>query len=227
MGAVLRDTRRSIVSWCRRHTIGGDGAVVARRPRQRRGEPEPLSRDQELDLIEAIRGGYPDHLELTGELWTRQSVAALIERRYGLHLSDAEVGRYLGAWGLGPRKPTERACGLCVDAVARWVEHEYPPLVRAAEEHQAELVWVGRTRLHGVVPAADVLSAMSIRGRIQFMITTPSVDPPLPREFLFRLTGDPGKPVFAVVDGSFAKSEWPRRLPNRISLHALPSCGRN
>lgn len=215
------------MSWCRRHTIGGDGAVVARRLRQRKGEADPLSREQELDLIDALRGSYPDDLGLDGELWTRQSVAALVEQRYGLHLSDAEVGRYLGAWGLGPRKPTERACGLCVDAVARWVEHEYPALVRAAQEHQAELVWVGRTRLHGVAPAADVLSAMSIRGRTQFMITTPSVDPPMPRDFLLRLSGTPGRPLYAVVDGSFARSEWPRRLPARIALHPLPSCGRS
>jgi hypothetical protein len=113
-----------------------------------------------------------------------------------------------------------------VDAVARWVEHEYPALVRAAQEHQAELFWVGRTRLHGVAPAADVLSAMSIRGRIQFMITTPAVDPPMPRDFLLRLSGPDAQPVYAVVDGSFAKPEWPRRLPARISLHPLPSCGR-
>jgi transposase len=201
--------------------------VVARRPRQRKGEPEPLDREQELGLIDALRGVFPDQIGLDGQLWTRQSVSALIERCYGLHLSDAEVGRYLGAWGLGPRKPTERACGLCVDAVARWVEHEYPALVRAAQEHHAELVWVGRTRLHGVSPSADVLSAMSIRGRIQFMITTPSIDPPMPRDFLLRLSGDPGQPVYVVVDGSLAKPEWPRRLPARIVLHPLPSCGRS
>lgn len=200
--------------------------MVARRPRQRSGETHPLSREQELDLIDTLRATYPEQFGLDGELWTRQSLAALIEQRYDVHLSAAEVGRYLGTWGLGPRKPTDRACGLCVNAVARWVEDDYPAIVRAAQEHHAELVWIGRTRLHGATPAADGLSAMSIRGRIQFMIATPAVDPPLPREFLLRLSGNSERPVYVVVDGSWAKPEWPRRLPPRISLHPLPSCGR-
>lgn len=226
MGTVLRDTRRSLASWCRRHTIGGDGAVAARRPRQRTGEPDPLSREQELDLIDALRGSYPERFGLVGELWNRQSVTALVEQRYGLRLDAVEVGRYLRAWGLGPREPTDRACGLCVDAVARWVEQEYPAIVRSAQEHHADLVWIGRTRLHGVAPAADVLSAMSSRGRTQFMITTPAVDPALPREFLLRLSGPTNRAVHVVVDGSWAKGEWPRRLPPRIVLHPLPSCER-
>ncbi|WP_422773388.1 winged helix-turn-helix domain-containing protein [Plantactinospora sp. WMMC1484] len=226
MTVALRDGRRSVTSWCRRHTIGGDGAVAAVRRGQRSGEAGTLSRDQELDLIETLRGCYPDELGLEDELWTRQSVANLVRHRYDLRVDTTEVGGYLRAWGLGPRQPTERACGLCVDAVALWVEREYPAIVRAAEEHRAELCWIGRTRLHGVVPAADVLSAVSVRGRVRFVIATPNVDPALPRDFLLRLSGAEGNAVHVVVDGSWTRAEWPRRLPRRIVLHPLPSCGR-
>ena len=200
--------------------------MVARRHGQRSGEPDELSREQELDLIDALRGTYPDQLGLDGELWTRQSVGALIERRYDLRVNPIAVEHYLQAWGIGPRKPTERACGLCVDAVARWLDQEYPAVLRSAHDHNAELFWIGRPRLHGVVPAADVISALSVRGRVQFMITTPSVDPPLPRDFLLRLSGEDGCAVHIVVDGSWARTEWPRRMPARIVLHALPSCER-
>jgi len=185
-----------------------------------------LSRDQELDLIEALRGSYPDDFGIDEELWTRQSVAALAQRRYGLAVDATEMGGYLRAWGLGPRRPTDRACGLCVDAVATWVEREYPAIVRTALEHRADVWWIGRTRLHGVVPAADVLSAVSGRGRVRFLIATPNVNPPLPRDFLLRLSGADGRNIHVVVDGSWTRSEWPRRLPARIVLHALPSCGR-
>lgn len=226
MTVALRDGRRSVTSWCRRHTIGGDGAVVAVRRGQRSGEAEFLSRDQELELIETLRGCYPDQLGLDDELWTRQSVASLAQHRYGLPIDTADVSTYLNAWGLGPRKPTDRACGLCVDAVASWLDREYPAIVRSAQEHRAELCWIGRTRLHGVVPAADVLSAISVRGRVRFIIATPNVDPPLPRDFLLRLSGAEGRAVHLVVDGSWTRAEWPRRLPPRILLHPLPSCGR-
>ncbi|MGI5212240.1 winged helix-turn-helix domain-containing protein [Plantactinospora sp. CA-290183] len=227
MGVALKDARRSVTSWCRRHTIGGDGAVAAARRGQRPGEAGTLTREQELDLIEALRGRYPDQHGLDDELWTRQAVAALIHRRYDLRPDPAEVAGYLRAWGLGPREPTDRACGLCVDRVAVWMERAYPAIVRSAHEHGAELHWIGRTRLHGVVPAADVLSAMSVRGRVRFMIATPTVDPPLPRDFLLRLSGTDGRAVHVVVDGSWSRAEWPRRLPPRIVPHPLPSCGRS
>lgn len=190
------------------------------------GEPDALGREQELDLIEALRGTYPDEMGLDGEMWSRHALIALVERRYGIRLSSEVVGRYLTAWGLGPREPTERACGLCVDAVARWVERDYPAILRSAQDHDAELCWIGRTRLHGVVPAADVISSMSVQGRTRFLITTPGIDPPLPREFLLRLSGTEGRPVHVVIDGSWSRSEWPRRLPPRIVLHPLPSCER-
>lgn len=179
-----------------------------------------------MELIDTLRSRYPDQFGLDDALWTRQSVTALIERRFALALDSAAVGDYLQAWGLGPREPTDRACGLCVDSVRTWVREEYPAIVRSAQEHRAELCWLGRTRLHGVVPAADVVSAMSQRGRVKFMITTPSVDPPLPRDFMLRLSGADGRMVQVVVDGSWGRGEWPRRLPPRIVPYALPSCGR-
>ncbi|WP_033776722.1 winged helix-turn-helix domain-containing protein [Salinispora cortesiana] len=226
MGVALRDARRSVTSWCRRHTIGGDGAVAAVRRGVRQSEPGALSREQELELIDTLRGSYPDAFGLDEELWTRQGLHTLIQNRFGLPLDPGAVGAYLRAWGLGPREPRERACGLCVGAVERWVRTEYPAIIRAAQEHLADVHWIGRIRLRGTMPAADIISAVSSRGRVQFMVTTPSVDPPLPRDFVLRLSGAEQRTVHLIVDGSWPRNEWPRRLPRRISLHPLPSCGR-
>jgi hypothetical protein len=200
--------------------------VAAVRRGQRSGEQGSLSREQELELIDVLRGTYPDGFGLDEELWSRQSLATLVQRRYGLALDPADIGVYMRAWGLRVREPRERACGLCVDAVLDWMDRAYPAIARSAQEHHADVYWIGRTRLHGVVPAADVLSAVSIRGRIRFMIATPSVDPPLPRDFLLRLSGDDGRTVHVIVDGSWPSGTWPRRLPPRIVAHPLPSCGR-
>ncbi|GIJ34340.1 Winged helix-turn helix [Micromonospora sediminimaris] len=200
--------------------------MAAVRRGQRQGEPGTLSREQELELIDTLRGVHPDAFGLDEELWTRQSLHALIQQQFGLTLDVGVVGAYLRAWGLGPREPRERACGLCVGAVERWVRSEYPAITRAAQEHLAEVYWVGRVRLRGTMPAADVISAVSSRGRVRFMVTTPSVDPPLPREFVHRLSGAERRTVHLIVDGSWARNEWPRRLPRRIVPHPLPSCGR-
>jgi hypothetical protein len=215
-----------VTSWCRRHTIGGDGGVAPRHRGTETGEPEPLSREQELDLIDVLRGRWPEEFGLSDELWSRHGVAALVQRLYGLTPTTRDIGRYLRAWGLWAREPTDRACALCATAVARWMETDYPAIARSAQEHRAELFWVGRTRLHGVSPPADVLSAISTRGRMRFMIITPSVDPPLPRDFLLRLPGPDGRTAHVVVDGSWARRDWPRRVPRQIVLHPLPSCAR-
>ncbi|WP_091555723.1 winged helix-turn-helix domain-containing protein [Micromonospora pattaloongensis] len=206
--------------------MGGDGAVAARHRGTLGGEPVPLGREQELDLIDVLRGRWPEEFGLGDPLWTRRSLAALVEHRYGLALSSADAGRYLRAWGVWEREPTDRACALCADAVSRWMETDYPAIARSARQHGGEVFWVGRTRLHGVTPAADVLSAVSNRGRMRFMIITPAVDPPLPRDFLLRLPGPNGRTTHVVVDGSWARRDWPRRVSAQIVLHPLPSCER-
>ncbi|GAB3815073.1 winged helix-turn-helix domain-containing protein [Micromonospora zhanjiangensis] len=227
MGVLLaRDSRGSAASWCRRHTLGGDGAVAAVRRARQPGERAALRRDQELELVDLLRGRYPEQLGLSDGLWHRQNLTVLIQRRFDLPLDATDVGEYLRAWGLGPREPTDRACGLCVEAVGRWLREDFPAIDRSARDHHAEVHWVGRTRLYGAAPSADVLSATSDRGRTQFLITSPTVDTPPTRDFLLRLSGPDGRAVHVVVDGSWSRTDWPRRLPAHITLYALPSCGR-
>ncbi|MFY1636563.1 helix-turn-helix domain-containing protein [Solwaraspora sp. WMMB335] len=200
--------------------------MAARRRGTGTGDAGGLTPEQELELIDMLRGRWPQEYALADELWSRRTVATLVERRFGLALSPTDVGHYLDAWGLAPKRPAERACGLCVAAVSDWVDTVYPDLMRTARDHRTDLWWLGRTRLHGTTPAADVLSAASVRGQIRFMILTPSLDPPLPREFLLRLSGPDRRGAHIVVDGSWVSSELPRRLPRGIVTHLLPSCAR-
>lgn len=214
----LSDARRQAAHWCRRHRTGGDGTVAA--ARRRHGV---LTRAQELALIETMRDRFPDQLNLTGPLWSRQSVAALVERLHGIPLSPTAAARYLRAWALTPREPVDRACPLCAEYVLRWQAEAYPTICRTAQSQRADLCWAGKTRLHGITPATDVVSAISTRGWIRFMVTT---DPELPRDFLARLLPTSGRPAHVVVDGSWSTPEWPRRVPDGVVLHALPTCER-
>lgn len=215
-----------MANWCRRQAPGGDAAVAARRRGRRAGEQRALLPHQELDLASRLRNHLPEVLGLPGHLWTRQGVADVIERWYGTRLSTQSVGRYLRSWGLGPRKPTDRACQLCVDTVAGWLEREYPIILKTAQLGGAQVCWIGRSRLCGTDPVAELVSAVATRGSLRFMICDGRPDFPLPVEFLDRLVRHDGRPVHAVVDGSWAHLEWPRRLPDGVVLHALPTCGR-
>ncbi|GIF75739.1 winged helix-turn-helix domain-containing protein [Asanoa siamensis] len=223
MGALL-DPRGSALSWCRRERIGGDGALAAG-PRASGGFC--LTRAQELALIEAIRAGRPADHALAGPLWTRRSVVGLAGSLLGVTLSSARATRLLASWGAGFRPPSSRACPLCAAPVARWVETAFPAIARKAATHRSEPHWIGRSRLYGVTPAADVVCAVtgpSGRQRLSFVIAPGGPSATLRTDFLLGL--NPTRPVHAVVDGSWATWQLPRRLPPRVVLHAMPSCER-
>lgn len=240
-------SRQNITSWCRRHTANGDAAVAA----QRRVGPagtRPLTIAQELDLVALLRSRYPDEYpDLlnpagptdssgspavtdtaggAGRLWTRPAVTALAQQHLGLRLTGRRLARCLKSWGLGPRPPTTRSCPLCARAVTRWHTGEYPRLLRNARTRGAQICWAGRTRLGGVEPNAEVMSAVTSRGGLRFRITPDRDAAPLLTSFLDRLARHEGRPVDVMVDGSWPIAEWPRHLPEAIRLHPMPCCDR-
>jgi hypothetical protein len=218
--------RRALVNWCRRHAKGGDAAVAAGRRLVRPGEPAPLSRAQQFDLVDALRDTHPDDHGLPGHLWSRQSLGEVIHRRHGVRLTVRGVNRQLKAWGLGPRTPAERACALCVGSVVSWLSQTYPEIVRRARIAGAQVCWAGRGRLAGACPAVEVVTAVTSRGGLRFAVSTGRAETPLPGWFLTRLAAHEGRGVHVIMDGSFAASDRPRRQPPGVILHPMPCCAR-
>ena len=53
---------------------------------------------QQAKVRGIILGKLPDQLKLPFYLWTRQAVAQLAKREFGVELSHTTVGRYLKDW---------------------------------------------------------------------------------------------------------------------------------
>ena len=64
----------------------------------------------------------PDQLKLPFYLWTREAVAQLIERRFGIRLSIWTVGRYLARWSFTPQKPMSRSFEQKPKTVKHWLK---------------------------------------------------------------------------------------------------------
>ena len=64
-----------------------------------------LSAAQQTKVRRIIVGKPPDQLKLPFYLWTRQAVAALIQRECGVEPSPTTVGRYLEDWGMTAQRP--------------------------------------------------------------------------------------------------------------------------
>jgi transposase len=138
--------RETVGRWVKAHGRGGDRALDARRRGRRPGHTR-LSQAQQLRITQLVAGKNPDQLSLPGFLWTRALVAELIWRELEIKVSEETVGRYLRAWGFSPQKPMRRAYEQSDEAVRRWLEVDYPQLVKRAYRERAEILWADESGL--------------------------------------------------------------------------------
>lgn len=107
---VARDhgiSRQTLHNWVRRHRLGGPDALVARPAgRPRRAVLEPW---QEWQVAEAIRKQPPWTVHPGASRWTKETVAVLVEQRFGVRLSAWQVDSHLRRWGFASHKEARRA----------------------------------------------------------------------------------------------------------------------
>ena len=244
-------TRQSIHNWL--NAVEGRG-VSALRARRRGPKPgaRMLRSHQAATIVRSITASCPDQLRLPFALWTRDAVIHLARRRFGVSLSLSTVGRYLRGWGLTPQKPMRRAYERDPAAVKRWLDEHYPAIARRAKREKAEIHWgdemglrsdhqTGRSySKRGVTPvipgtgrrfSCNMISTVTNRGTLAFMVFTERFTAPVMIKFLKRLTrhvGGAGRKVFLILDGhpvhKAAKvRRWAEANADRIELFLLPS----
>jgi transposase len=235
--------------WIMRFREGGWDGLSERRRGRRPGEQAALSVPQQQEVVALVRQATPDQLGLAGLLWTREAVAELIARRYGLQLARTTVGGYLRGWGFSPQRPQRRALEQPPAAVRRWLASEFPAICARAKREHGVVLWldemgvgsdaaagrswapVGQTpviKRTGKRFRVNMISAISNAGRLRFRLFTGSFNGQVFIDFLGRLLRDcGGRKVHLIVDGHpvhHAKlvSAWVARHAERIELHFLP-----
>jgi transposase len=124
---VFRVHPNAVNRWIKRYRDGGWDGLGEQRRGRRAGEQPALSERQQQEVMALVRDTTPDQLGLPGFLWTRDAVAELITRRYGLWLARTTVGGYLRGWGFSPQKPQRRALEQNPAVVRRWLAEEFRP----------------------------------------------------------------------------------------------------
>lgn len=243
---VLGVGRTSIHNWLKAYQQGGDVALQT----HKRG-PKHQSRlagHQAATVVRLITDRCPDQLKLPFALWTRDAVRELIENRYGISVSVWTTGRYLKHWGFTPQKPLRRAYEQDPQAVQRWLEHDYPAIRRQARTERAQIHWgdemgmrsdhqAGRSYgLRGHTPVipgtgqrfgCNMISTVTNRGRLAFMVFKERFTGTVMIDFLRRLIKQNKRKVFLIVDGhpvhrSRQVKHWVYRHRKRIQLFYLP-----
>ena len=240
-------SRKTIWMWTKAYRQGGEAALASRKrgPTSERGK---LAGWQAATVCTMIRDRHPEQLKLPFALWTADAVRRLIARRLGVKLSARSVRRYLKRWGFTPQKPVRAAYERDPDAVKRWLEEEYPLIRSRAKRHSARIYWAdemgvrsdhqsgrsyaprGRTPTRpgtGKRFGANLLSALTNRGELAFMIFKGRFCASVMRRFLRRLVRHASRKVFLVVDRhpvhrSRAVRQWVEANANRIEMFFLP-----
>jgi transposase len=238
--------RTSIHNWLKAYQKGGVAALKA----HKRG-PKHQSRlagHQAATIVRLITDRCPDQLKLPFALWTREAVGELIEKRYGLSVSVWTVGRYLKRWGFTPQKPLRRAYEQDPQAVQRWLEQDYPAIRQQARTECAQIHWgdemgmrsdyqAGRSYgLKGQTPVipgtgqrfgCNMISTITNRGRLTFMVFKERFIGSVMIDFLRRLIKQNERKIFLIVDGhpvhrSRQVKRWIHRHRKKIQLFYLP-----
>src|ERR687886_488967 len=241
--------RRFVGRWVQAADQAGEAALAGRRRGRRPGEQKALSAAQEEGLRSLIARGCPDQVGLSFALWTRQAVRALIARETGVWLALPVVGRYLRSWGFTAQRPVRRATERQDEAVQAWLERTYPAIARRARAQGGEIQWADETGLssranygrsfapRGHTPvirrpgkrfSQSMISSLTNRGKLRFMIYEGALKAPIFLDFLRRLVREAARKLFVIVDNlpvhrAHRVTAWVHNHADQIELFSLPS----
>ena len=241
--------RQTVNIWLKRYRERGeDGVLDGRRVSPRRGKG--LLTAEEADKVRRwLAEQTPDRLELPFALWTSRAVRELIERRVGKRLGLSTVRLYLQRWGMTPQKPLVRAEERSPAAIQAWLERDYPAIAKRAKTVRGVIYWgdetgisnqdqIGRSYApRGKTPVVarlakrisqSMISAVSNRGLMRFMLYDGALDADRFIDFLRRLIKDAGRKVVLIVDNlkvhkAGKVQAWVKSHAHEIELFYLPS----
>jgi transposase len=241
-------SRQAIRNWLDCYQESGLSGLRARR-RGRPPLPSLLKPLQAAQVVRTIEDRCPDQLHLPFYLWTREAVGDLIRRKFGVEMSVWTVGRYLKRWGFTPQKPMRRAFEQDDEQVRRWLKEEYPAIHQQAKREKAEIHWgdemglrsdhaagrsYGRRGQTPVIPGTgkrfgcNMISTITNRGSLCFMVFCCRFTTPVFLDFLRRLVRQASHKVFLIVDShpvhKAAKVQtWLAQNVGRLRMFLLPT----
>ena len=242
---ALGFSRACIYNWLAAYRSGGWHALKAR---PLYGRPRIISGRQMKWIYDAVTLKNPLQFKFEFALWTRRMIQTLIHDRFGIRLSLASRGRLLAQRGLTCQKPLMRAFQQNPALVEKWLKEEYPQIRARAKRVGADIffgdeagvrsdfhsgkTWAPRgqtpvVRVTGARFGFNMISAVSPKGQLRFMVIAGKVGAGEFCEFLQRLVHKALRPIFLILDGhpvhrSAKVKQLAGSLKGKLELFYLP-----
>lgn len=243
--AALGMTRCCIYNWLAAYRSGGWDALKAKKLY---GRPKKLTGKQMELIYKIIIQGNPQQYRFGFALWTLSLIQKLIYMKLGIKLSTASVWRLMKQLGLTCQRPLFRAYQQDKKAVDNWLRFTYPKIRTLAKKAKADIYFGDeagiRSDFHagttwapkGETPTVlsngqrfglNIISAVSSRGEMRFMIVDSTVKTREFITFLSRLLVGAKRKIFLIVDGHPAHrskkvKEYVASTNGKLGLFYLP-----
>jgi transposase len=126
IATALGVSESAVSQWLAQARQAGAEAL---KQRSRSGRPPRLSPAQQAEVPALLSQGATA-FGFRGDRWTRQRVAEVIRRAFGVRYHPAHISRLLDRWGWSRQKPLRRARQRDEAAIQEWLSQRYPALVK-------------------------------------------------------------------------------------------------
>ena len=249
IGNILEVHHTTVSTWYAKYKRDGKSGIKIQKRGRKDGDKKTLSPSQEAQIIKRLIDTTPKQLKFKYVLWTREAVNKLIKHEFGEDMPISTVGKYLQRWEFTSQVPIKRAYERNDKAVQAWLEDTYPKIEKQSKEENAEIQWADETAcvslpsiIKGYAPKGktpvmehtakrfkiNMISSITNRGKLRFMVYEQNMDASLFITFLERLIESNDKKIFLILDNlrvhhSKIVKAWVEKHQSKIALFYLPA----
>jgi transposase len=249
IAAALGMHKNTVCRWIKGWRVAGVAALKAKKRGRRHEAKRLLDARQASEVQRLMTEHCPDQLDLQHALWSREAVRALVQARFGITLALRTVSDYLRRWGFTPQRPIKRALERQDAAIQAWLTEHYPKIAARAKAEGVAIHWGDETGISnqpvygrsfapkGQTPVLrrpatrrtwSMISAVTNRGTLRFMLYEGALDAALFLTFLQRLVRSARGKLFLIVDNlkvhkAGKVQAWVAAHRERIELFFLPA----
>ena len=243
---ILGSSRSSIYEWLRLYRAGGEAALETRTAP---GAPPVITPIMNWWLEQTVLNSTPIDHGYDTLLWTRSILAELLNKHFGICVSESTVGLHWHQLDLSCQKPCYRALDQNQAKVAAFLEVKFPKIQRLAAKMGADIAFEdeagvgimtrsgrtwGKVGQPPEVAVSDrrggynVLSIITATGELHYSLEEKTINGERYVEFLQQILRGRTRPLIVITDKvSFHKSskvcEFVRAHRTQIRIFFFPT----